>query len=105
MYAGQSAGGNESIQLRSNNSNSGIVTTASGGKATKVAVVWNSNTSNGRTLNVYGKNAPYSAATDLYSTSTQGTLLGTIVYGTSTEFVIDGEPCVIDWVKSLFNNI
>ncbi|MBQ8542503.1 MAG: chitobiase/beta-hexosaminidase C-terminal domain-containing protein [Bacteroidaceae bacterium] len=91
VYAGQSAGGNESIQLRSNNSNSGIVTTTSGGKATKVAVVWNSNTSNGRTLNVYGKNEPYSAATELYSTSTQGTLLGTIVCGTSTELVIEGD--------------
>ncbi len=91
VYAGQSAGGNESIQLRSNNSNSGVITTASGGKVKKVAVVWNSNTSNGRTLNVYGKNEPYSAATDLYSTSNQGTLLGTIVYGTSTELVIEGD--------------
>ena len=91
VYAGQSAGGNDAIQLRSNNNNSGIVTTTSGGKATKVAVVWNSNTSSGRTLNVYGKNAPYSAATDLYSTSTQGTLLGTIEYGFSTELVIEGD--------------
>ena len=91
VYAGQSAGGNDAIQLRSNNNNSGIVTTTSGGKATKVAVVWNSNTSSGRTLNVYGKNAPYSAATDLYSTSTQGTLLGTIEYGTSTELPIEGD--------------
>ena len=91
VYAGQSAGANNAIQLRSKNSNSGIVTTASGGKATKVAVVWNSNTSNGRTLNVYGKNAPYSAATDLYDTSNQGTLLGTIKYGTSTELVIEGD--------------
>ena len=91
VYAGQSAGGNDAIQLRSNNNNSGIVTTTSGGKATKVAVVWNSNTSSGRTLNVYGKNSPYNAATELYSTSTQGTLLGTIKYGTSTELVIEGD--------------
>ncbi|MBO5135299.1 MAG: chitobiase/beta-hexosaminidase C-terminal domain-containing protein [Bacteroidaceae bacterium] len=91
VYAGQSAGGNDAIQLRSNNSNSGIVTTASGGKVKKVAVVWQSSTSGGRTLNVYGKNTAYSAATDLYSTSTQGTLLGTIVCGTSTELVIEGD--------------
>lgn len=91
VYAGQSAGGNESIQLRSNNSNSGVITTASGGKATKVVVVWNSNTSAGRTLNVYGKNAPYSAVTDLYNTSNQGTLLGTIECGTSTVLDIDGD--------------
>ena len=91
VYAGQSAGGNDAIQLRSNNSNSGIVTTASGGKVKKIVVEWNSNTAKGRTLNVYGKNTAYSAATDLYSTSTQGTLLGTIVCGTSTELVIDGD--------------
>lgn len=91
VYAGQSAGGNESIQLRSSNSNSGIVTTKSGGKAKKISVTWNSNTSSGRTLNIYGKNTAYSAATDLYNTSNQGTLLGTIVYGTSTELVIEGD--------------
>lgn len=88
IYAGNSAGGNESIQLRSNNSNSGIVSTASGGTLTKVTVTWNSNTSSGRTLNVYGKNTAYSAATDLYNTTNQGTLLGTIVCGTSTELTI-----------------
>lgn len=91
VYAGNSAGGNESIQLRSNNSNSGIVTTTSGGKVKKVVVTWNSNTAVGRTLNIYGKNTAYAAATDLYDDSTQGTLLGTIVYGTSTELVIEGD--------------
>lgn len=91
VYAGQSAGGNDAIQLRSKNNNSGIITTTSGGKATKVVVSWNSNTSNDRTLNVYGKNSAYEAATDLYDNSTQGTLLGTIVKGTSTELTIDGD--------------
>ena len=83
VYAGQSAGGNSSIQLRSNNNNSGVVTTTSGGKAKKVTVTWNSNTANGRTLNVYGNSTAYSAATDLYNTNS-GTLIGTIVCGTST---------------------
>ena len=54
VYAGQCAGGNSSIQLRSNNNNSGIVTTTSGGKLKKITVDWNSNTASGRTLNVYG---------------------------------------------------
>lgn len=90
VYAGNSAGGNSSIQLRTTNNNSGIVSTTSGGSLTKVTVTWNSNTTSGRTLNVYGKNTAYSATTDLYSTSTQGTLLGTIVYGTSTELTITG---------------
>lgn len=90
IYAGNSAGGNNSIQLRSKNDNSGIVTTVSGGKATKVVVAWNSNTTDGRTLNIYGKNTAYESATDLYDSNKQGTLLGTIVYGTSTELNIDG---------------
>lgn len=91
VYAGQSAGGNSSIQLRSSNSNSGIVTTESGGKAVKVTVVWNSNTSSGRTLDIYGKTSAYSQATDLYNSSKQGTKLGSIKYGTSTELTISGD--------------
>ncbi len=94
VYAGQSAGGNESIQLRSDKSNSGIITTASGGKVTKVTVEWNSNTTSDRTLNVYGKNTAYSAATDLYGDNA-GTLLGTIVYGTSTELTVTGDYAYI----------
>ena len=91
VYAGNSAGGNNAIQLRSNNSNSGIVTTASGGKVAKVTVTWNSNTSSGRTINIYGKNSAYSNASDLYNNSNQGTLLGTIVNGTSTELSVSGD--------------
>lgn len=90
IYAGNSAGGNSSIQLRSNNSNSGIVTTSSGGKAKKVTVVWNSNTASGRTLDIYGKNSAYSAASDLYGDN-KGTKLGSIVNGTSTELTITGD--------------
>ena len=90
VYAGQSAGNYNSIQLRSSNNNSGIVTTSSGGYAKKISVTYNSNTASGRTLNVYGRNTPYTSPEDLYSPSTQGTLLGTIVYGTSTDLDIDG---------------
>ena len=91
VYAGQSAGGNESIQLRTTNSNSGIVTTTSGGKAKKVTIVWNSNTTNGRTIDIYGKNSAYTQATDLYNSTNQGTKLGSIKYGTSTELAISGD--------------
>ena len=95
VYAGNCAGGNSSIQLRSNNNNSGVVTTTSGGTAKKVTVTWNSNTTSGRTLNVYGKNSAYSAASELYNTSSQGTLIGTIVCGTSTELTISDEYAFI----------
>ena len=91
VYAGQSAGDYSSIQLRSKNNNSGVITTASGGKLKKVSVVWEDHTANDRELQIYGKNTAYSAATDLYNNSNQGTLLGTIVYGTSTELTISGD--------------
>ena len=91
IYKGNSAGNYNSIQLRSDKSTSGVITTTSGGKAKKVTVEWNSNTASGRTLNVYGKNSAYSAATDLYDNSKQGTKLGSIVKGTSTELTISGD--------------
>lgn len=90
VYAGNCAGGNTSIQLRSTSA-SGIVTTTSGGKVKSITVVWNSNTASGRTLTVYGKNSAYSSSGDLYDTSTRGTVLGTIVYGTSTTLTINGD--------------
>lgn len=89
VYAGQSAGGNDSIQLRSKNSNSGIITTASGGTITKVIVDWNNSTS-GRTLNVYAKTSAYSSPSDLYGSSS-GTLVGTIESDSSTELIISGD--------------
>lgn len=92
-YSGNSAGSHDAIQLRSNNSNSGIVTTVSGGKVKKIIVEWEGNTLAGRTLNVYGKNSAYTDPTDLYndSKSKSGEELGTIVKGTSTELEITGD--------------
>ena len=76
VYAGNSAGGNDAIQLRSTNSNSGIITTASGGNVKKVTITWNDNTAATRTVSIYGKASAYSAASDLYNSTDQGTLLG-----------------------------
>lgn len=94
VYAGNSAKTSDgAIQLRSDKSTAGIVSTTSGGKVTKVSVEWASNTTNGRVINVYGNTNPYTSASELYSTTSntnQGTILGTIVCGTSTELVIDG---------------
>ena len=90
VYAGQTAGGNNAIQMRSNNQNSGIVTTTSGGTVASVTVTWNSNTPSGRTLEVYGKHSAYSSASDLYGDNA-GDLLGSIVYGTSTPLTIEGD--------------
>lgn len=94
VYAGNNAKTSDgAIQLRSDKSTAGIVTTTSGGKVTKVSIEWASNTTNGRVINVYGNTNPYTSASELYSTTgntNQGTNLGTIVCGTSTELVIDG---------------
>lgn len=94
VYAGNNAKTSDgAIQLRSDKSTAGIVTTTSGGKVTKVSIEWASNTTNGRVINVYGNTNPYTSASELYSTTgntNQGTNLGTIVCGTSTELVING---------------
>ena len=91
VYSVQCAGGNSAIQLRSNNSNSGIVTTTSGGTATKVKVTWNSNTNAARALQVYGSNTAYTAPSDLYSGETAGDLLTTfLAINGDTEFDIEG---------------
>ena len=93
VYAGNTAGGNNAIQMRSSNNNSGIVTTTSAGVVTNITVAWNSNTAAGRTLNVYGSNSAYDAASDLYG-NTSGTLIGTIAKGT-TELEITDEYAFI----------
>lgn len=92
VYAGQSAGGNNSIQLRTENNNSGIVSTANAGNRVvkRITVSWNSSTTNGRSIDIYGKNTAYTAATNLYNNDSQGTKLGTIAKG-STELVINGD--------------
>ena len=92
IYAGQSAGGNDSIQLRSDNKNSGIITTAYEGSqsVTSISVDWNTHTSADRVLNIYGSNESYTSPADLYSSDSWGTLLGTIVYGSSTSLGITG---------------
>ena len=90
IYSGNTAGSNESIQMRSNNETSGIVTKASAGKALEVTVVWNENTQNGRSIDIYGKNSTYNSPADLYVSAKQGTKLGSIKYGTSTKLTISG---------------
>lgn len=99
VYAGCLAINSNKIQLNSSSKKVnnidyyyGIVTTQSGGVVKKITVTWNSSTSNGRVLNVYGKNAAYSAtASEFASGGDKGTLLGTITKGTTTELVVEGD--------------
>lgn len=77
-YKGKSFPSDNFIQINSTTSTApGIVTTISHGLAQKVEIIWDENTSTGRTLNVYGKNVPYNNTSDLYDIN-QGTLIGTI---------------------------
>lgn len=91
-YAGTSAGGNDAIQIRSKDG-SGIVATKYNGSSylSSVTVKWNAETISGRQLDIYGSNTPYKSPTDLYDNSSSGTLLGSIVCGTSTSLTITGE--------------
>lgn len=92
VYAGNSAKTDAgAIQLRSDKSTSGIVTTTSGGKVKKVVITWDTKTTKGRTLNIYGSNTVYSKASDLYDSEKSGTLIGTIVNDTSTELEISDD--------------
>lgn len=90
VYAGNSCRGVNYIQLRSTNP-SGIVSTSSGGTVKSVTVTWNSTTTDGRTLDIYGKNTEYSSGADLYSSEagTQGKKVGSIVKGTSNSYTFD----------------
>ena len=83
VYAGNSAGDNSSIQLRSSG-NSGIISTTSGGYVKKVTVTWHGATQADRILQVYGKDTAYAATSELYGDNAKGFLLGTIKKGTST---------------------
>lgn len=76
VYAGKtakstSATSKDAIQLRSKESDCGIVTTASNGKVKKIIVNWSSGTSNERVLQIFGSNEPYTSATELYDTGSQ----------------------------------
>lgn len=81
----------EVIQIRSNNNNSGIVSTTSGGTLKSVTVTWTDGTTSGRTLDIYGCNTAYAKASDLYDSNKQGTKLGSIVKGTSTSLTVTGD--------------
>ena len=95
VYAGNSAKSeNGHIQIRSKNSNSGIVTTASGGKVKTITIVWSADNTQDRTIDVYGKNTPYTSAANLYATNNadQGTKLGSLNWTKKeTKLTISGE--------------
>lgn len=85
------------IQLNSK-SNAGIVMNVSNAAPSKIIIKWN--TSHSNTLNIYGKNIPYTATSELYG-SDKGELIGTATYneqGTTIE--LDGTYTYIGLVSN-----
>ena len=85
-YKGYS--GKSSSAIAMNNTNpSGIVTTdnPNNHEIHRITVVWNSGTADGRVIDVYAKNTPYSGGGDLYATGsgsaeTKGTKVTSLAY-------------------------
>ena len=74
-YAGNSAKNSSGhIQLRSKNS-SGICSSISGGDVSSVTITVGSGSNQ---IDIYGSNKAYTNAGDLYNSSTQGTLVGSV---------------------------
>ena len=66
-YAVQCAGDKGSVQMRSNNNNSGIVSTKSGGTVKSVSITWEPSTAAARVVNIYASASAYTNPTDLYA--------------------------------------
>lgn len=71
VYSGRMAGGDntsgDAIQLRTKDSNEGIISTTSGGLLKHIKVVWNSATTNDRALKIYTSDTVYHSPNDLYN--------------------------------------
>ena len=75
---------NGAIQMRSKNNHSGIVCSVSVGIVAAIAVEFDEeNTSDGRTINIYGSNEAYTSPADLYESDAN--LVGTIVFGDGSD--------------------
>lgn len=97
VYAGNSANKDGSIQLRSDKSNSGIVTTTSGGRISQIIITWDNSTANGRQIDIYGNTNPYTNAAELYETggnTNQGELIGSLAKGETTLTIEGNYPYV-----------
>lgn len=90
-YAGNVAGSNNTIQLNNSSSDKGLYSTSLYGKLVAVTAVFSSSTTSSRQLRVYGKSTPYSDASELYDSDTQGTQIGSLsnTAGTTTYAVLE----------------
>ncbi len=91
VYAGNaSSGGGKYIQL--NTTNSGIITTISGGVVKSITVTFNSGTTDKHQLDAYGSTSAYSSAADLYASATQGDLIGSATFSKAGDETVTITP-------------
>lgn len=84
--------------LLNNKKNAGIVMNVSNAAPSKIIIKWNESHLN--TLNIYGKNIPYTATSELYG-SDKGNLIGTATYDAeSTVVELDGTYTYIGLVSN-----
>lgn len=77
VYAGQCAGGNSAIQIRSSGSNSGIYTTTSGGTIKSVSVTFNSNDTQSSGIKVIASNTALLSLSAIFAADAVATLTKT----------------------------
>lgn len=106
VYAGNTNQGVSYIQVRGK-SDSGIISTTSGGAVKRVFVAYTAsqNPQDGRTTTVLGKNIAYSATSDLYSgeTETKGEEVGTFTYHTGDRVSYINASSDYDYIALLPN--
>lgn len=85
VYAGHATkDDNGNIQINNDKNNKGIYSITSGGIISAVEVIFASNTTTGRTLNIFASNTAYTTSTDLVGKDDH---IGQIVYGESSVFI------------------
>lgn len=84
VYAGHATKNNGNIQINNDKNNKGIYSITSGGIISAVEVIFASNTTTGRTLNIFASNTAYTTSTDLVGKDDH---IGQIVCGESSVFI------------------
>ncbi len=86
LYAGNAMKNEQgAMQIRKSSDSqdpSAIVTTASGGTVRKIIVEWDTNTTSGHTLEIFGKSTAYKSASNMYgsSSATEGNLIQSVTF-------------------------
>ena len=98
-YTGFGAADSGTVQIRTSDSKSGIISKVSGGRIKSITITWNTKTSDGRKLDIYGSNTAYSATTDLFNTTNQGEKITSFTYtsggATTATFEVTGDYAYI----------